>query len=68
MPSKDLGIRRSDVKLVLEAAKEGLANAGIPGIELIASIPLLILSYYEVCSGSPSLAAGRDSRNVDRRA
>lgn len=39
--------RLQNIKTVFELAKEGLTGIGIPGVEPIAGIPLLIIGYYE---------------------
>lgn len=48
MPKRKFIDRLADVKTVFQLAQEGLKGIGIPGVEAIAGIPLLILSYFEV--------------------
>lgn len=49
-------IRLSDVKAVLETAEKGLTGIGLPGVEPIDGIPLLIIRYYEVSEVGSSTA------------
>lgn len=42
------GNRLQGIKRFFELAKEGLGGIGIPGVEAIAGIPLLIIRYCEV--------------------
>lgn len=45
---KRSGTALQTVKWLLESAEAGLAGVGIPGVEAIAKVPLLVLRYYEV--------------------
>lgn len=65
MPIKGFKDRLKDIKLVLATAKEALTGIGIPGVEPIAGLPLLILKYYEVCALSRGSCCTGDNCESD---
>lgn len=45
---KPSGAFKGSVKMFFEGLEAGLAGIGVPGVEAIAKVPLLIIRYCEV--------------------